>query len=122
MRGQMTVKRIPEPTENGNTGCHLQKHGKVTLICQAAKGRIDKVNRTICFNCDVGKIFRETGCDWVFPKLQIIPMCSGAKFNALPKDNQLSTHYHLNITSMFCRRYERETTLDLCRTCDPETG
>ena len=113
--------KISEATEDDNTDCYLQQADRGTLICRAARGHTNEVNRTICFNCDVGKIFRETNCDAVFPKLRIIKCETEAYFNAPPKRRQPSTRYYLNIESMFCKHRKRETTLDLCRTCDRAT-
>lgn len=119
----MSVLRMPEPTENDNTYCYLQQDDTGSLICRAAQGHTDKVNRNICFNCDAGKICRETGCNEVFPEnLRIIKVQAGACFGAVPKHGQLTTGYYLSIKSLFCRRYKRETTLDFCRTCDDPLG
>lgn len=114
----MSVKRIPEPTEDDNTDCHLQQQQPGgTLICQTVTQGKYKVNRTICFNCEVGKIFRETNCKAVRPKkLRIIKVPD--QWSALRKDSQLSTHHYPIIKSMYCTHHERETTLDFCRTCE----
>ncbi len=98
--------KLQEPEKNDNTDCHLQQVGMGTLICQAARQIGDKttneVNRTICFNCSAGKIFREVGCDSVLPKIRIYPYNGGV---------------YPRVETLFCKIRKRETTMDFCRTC-----
>jgi len=104
----MSEKRMQEPTENDNTNCHLQKLGKGTLICQEARGPTNEVNRFICFNCDVGKNFREIGCCEVRPS-------SGTRLVEADGGNILVNG------PLFCNHHKRETSLDVCRTCERAT-
>lgn len=94
------------PSESDDISCHLQQVGMGTLICKAAKQNGDKstneVDATICLNCDVGKIYRDVGCDAGLPKIRIRPYIGGSNFA---------------IESILCRIRKRDTTLEYCRTC-----
>jgi hypothetical protein len=94
---------MKEPSENDDISCHLQDIGMGTLICRAAKQtgehNTNEVNETICFNCPVGKIYREFGCDAITPNIRI---------------------YHFNsfhIHSLFCKIRKRTTDFDYCKNC-----
>jgi hypothetical protein len=97
---------LPEPSEGESIDCHLQQVGMGTLLCRAAKPTGDhttnEVSPAICYNCDVGKIYREVGCDAVLPKVRIHQYMGGAD---------------LDVAALLCRIRKRETTLDHCRTC-----
>jgi len=97
------MSKEKEPSEKDDISCHLQDIGMGTLICRAAKQRgehtTNEVNEVICFNCPVGKIYREVGCDAVTPNIRI---------------------YHGNISqinSLFCKIRKRTTTFDYCKKC-----
>jgi hypothetical protein len=96
------AKEFVEPSENDNIDCHLQQVGMGSLICKAAKQTGDnttnEVNPSICFNCEVGKIYREVGCDAALPKIWIW----GNSFN---------------IANLFCKIRRRNTKLDYCQKC-----
>ena len=98
------MNKLEMPTENDNIDCHLQCIGMGTLICRAARqegsGTTNEVNPAICFNCPAGRIYREVGCDAVFPKMYIIHS------RAPPQ-----------VETLFCNIRKRSTTLDFCRTC-----
>lgn len=98
--------QLQEPKENDSIDCHLQQVGMGALICRAARQTGDKttneVNPTICFNCPVGKIFREISCDAVLPKIRIYPYLGGSS---------------MDVEALFCKIRKRETTLEFCRTC-----
>jgi len=97
------LKETKEPSEKDDISCHLQDIGMGTLVCKAAKQTgehtTNEVNETICFNCLVGKIYREVGCDAITPNIRI---------------------YHGNISqinSLFCKIRKRTTTFDYCKKC-----
>ena len=98
--------QLPEPNENDNIDCHLQKIGNGTLICSAARqtgeNTTNEVDPEICFNCPAGKIYRDVGCDAVLAKIRIFPTFGG---------------HTVNYEKLFCKIRKRETTLDYCRTC-----
>lgn len=104
-------EQFPEPKENDNINCHLQRVGMGTLICRAAQQTGDKttneVNPAICFNCPAGEIFRKVGCDAVLPKLRIYQCVGGVSFE---------------VRTLFCKIRKRDTTLDFCRTCGLATA
>lgn len=96
-------KEIKEPSEKDDVSCHLQDIGIGTLICRAAKQTgehtTNEVNATICFNCPVGKVYREVGCDAITPNIRIY-------------------HYDTpDINSLFCKIRKRDTTIDYCKKC-----
>lgn len=101
-----------EPGENDSVECHLQQVGMGTLICRAAtkrnRYRTNEVTPSICFNCEVGKIYREVGCDSASPRILIHAGPMG------PGDVRL-----LNI---LCQRRKRLTDLNECRSCDLVTA
>jgi len=105
------ANQLKKPKEGENIDCHLQQVGMGTLICRAARQTGNKttneVNPTICFNCSVGKIFREVGCDAVLPKIRIYPIIGGV---------------HFNVDTLFCKIRKRETSLDFCYTCGLATA
>lgn len=94
------------PNETDDIGCHLQQVGMGTLICKAARQTGDnttnETNPEMCFSCPVGKIYRETGCDAVAPKIKLY-------------------HYYgdisVDLDALFCRIKKRETTLEYCKSC-----
>ena len=99
--------QLPEPNENDNIDCHLQKIGMGTLICNAARqsgeNTTNEVDPAICFNCPAGKIYREVGCDAISPKIRVI----------ISYGDNLTVDYK----SLFCKIRRRETTLEYCQTC-----
>jgi len=96
-------KEMKEPSENDDISCHLQDTGMGTLICRAAKQTgehtTNEVNETICFNCPVGKVYREVGCDAITPNIRIY------RYN--------TTH----INNIFCKIRKRNTTIEYCKNC-----
>lgn len=100
-------EKIIEPTENDNIDCHLQQQGMGTLLCRAAnkssRNSTNEVNPKICFNCDVGKIYRDVGCDAVSPNINVYQYAGGSTFS---------------VRSLFCQIRKRNTTLDYCVECD----
>ncbi|MCR4418732.1 MAG: hypothetical protein QHH27_03315 [Clostridia bacterium] len=68
-----SIMGLTVPREGDDISCHLQQQGMGTLVCRAARreGRdsTNEVTPTACFNCPVGKIFREVGCDSVLPRI-----------------------------------------------------
>lgn len=104
-----------EPDEEDSVDCHLQQIGMGSLICRAAKqsGRSDsstnEVTPAVCFSCDVGKIYREVGCDAPLPRIQA--------HRRLGSNNPI-----VEIDGIFCKIRRRETTLDYCRTCTLATA
>jgi hypothetical protein len=96
------------PTESDDTSCHLQEVGMGSLICRAARQRgeysTNEVNRILCFNCPVGKIFREVKCDAALPKIHITETYGG------------SSNY-FDVLSLICKIRKTDTTLEYCRKC-----
>lgn len=107
--------QLIEPDENDSIDCHLQQIGMGSLICRAAqqtgqKNTTNEVTPAVCFNCDVGRIFREVGCDAPSPKITIHIHGWG---NSSP---------HLEIDNIFCKVRRRYTALEYCRTCTLTTA
>lgn len=102
----MTEKN-QQPNEDDDISCHFQNEGTGTLICRAAKlsGQYSTNETTpkICFNCEVGKIFRNIGCDSVSPQLRIMRA----------DDCNIPI-----VESLFCHIKKRPTTLEECRKCN----
>jgi hypothetical protein len=100
-------EKIIQPSDEDDISCHFQNEGTGTLICRAAKltGQYstNETNPTICFNCEVGKIFRNIGCDSVSPQLRI----TRADNCIIPR-----------IGSLFCHIRKRSTTLEECKKCN----
>jgi hypothetical protein len=92
-----------EPSEQDDVSCHLQDIGMGTLICRAAKQKgehsTNDVSAAICFECPVGKVYREVGCDAITPDIRI----------------WAHDTYHIN--SLFCKIRRRNTSLEYCKTC-----
>lgn len=105
--------QIAEPDETANVDCHLQQIGMGSFICRAAQqtGRQNTTNEVtpgICFNCDVGKIYREVGCDAPLPKITIHDWGRG--------------NPHVEIATILCKIRRRYTDLEYCRTCSLVTA
>ena len=99
---------LVEPAEDDSIDCHLQQVGMGSLICRAAqqtgqKNTTNEVTPAVCFNCAVGKIFREVGCDAPLPKITIHTWGRG--------------HLNVEIDGIFCKIRRRHTDLEYCRTC-----
>lgn len=97
-----------EPGEDDRIDCHLQQVGMGSLICRAAvqKGTKDSTNEVRpadCFNCDVGRIYREVGCEAPLAKIAIHDWGRG--------DTKV------DLQSILCKIRRRPTTLEYCRTC-----
>ena len=105
------------PKETDDIRCHLQKTVLGGLICSAAKqGGGDLSNRVdakICFNCDVGKIYRDLGCESASPNIYILKHSGGLGTSPF----LLST-----LESIFCSIRKRDTTLDYCKKCNLVTA
>ena len=103
--------RKPDPPDNENIDCHLQKVGMGTLICLAAKqtGRsgTNEVSAANCLECDAGKIYRDIGCDAVLPKIHIFSHSGGTS---------------TTIESLFCKVRRRTTEIGYCRECELVTA
>jgi hypothetical protein len=99
---------LVQPSEKDDTSCHLQEVGMGSLICRAARQRgehsTNEVNRIICFNCPVGKIFREVRCDAALPKIHII-------------ESYGEPSNYFDVLSLICRIRKTDTTLEYCRKC-----
>lgn len=96
----------PQPE---NVECHLQQIGMGTLLCRAAhrtsRGHdTNEVPPEICADCEVGKIYREVGCDAVTAKMFFFGGMGG--------------NTDQSIESIFCSRRKTSTDLEHCRTCD----
>jgi len=105
--------QLAEPDENDSIDCHLQQIGMGSLICRAAQqtGQKDSTNEVtpaVCFSCDVGKIFREVGCNAPVPKITILDWGRG--------------DLYVEIDGIFCKIRRRYTTLEYCRTCTLATA
>jgi len=98
---------IRDPNEDDSIDCHLQQVGMGSLICRAAsqtgqENVTNKVTPAICFSCDVGKIYREVGCDGATPDITVLSRPLGT---------------NVNIRDIFCKLRRRSTTLEYCREC-----
>lgn len=97
---------LPQPSDDDGIECHLQQIGMGTLICKAARqtgeNTTNEVSPAICFNCQVGKIFRDIGCDAISPKLRVFPAMGQS---------------HMRLEGLFCKIRKRDTSLDFCQTC-----
>ena len=92
-----------KPKEEDNTDCHLQQVSMGTLTCRAiVSGEDNDVDSTQCFNCDVGKIYRDVGCDAATARIS-------SHFN--------SSGSHYFIDEIFCKTRRCHTTLEYCKTC-----
>ena len=97
------VEKLLEPAENDDVNCYLQQIGVGGLICKVAD--IDQNNSSItnestpkiCFNCDVGKIFRKVGCEAISPKIAIF-----------------KSYESYTIGNLFCKIRKRDTSLEFC--------
>ena len=97
---------LQQPTKTDSIECHLQEVGMGTLICRAASHgdkTTNEVNPTICFNCPAGKVYRESGCDAVLPRLKFFPYGGGVMHR---------------FEGLFCRIRKRDTTLEECEACE----
>ncbi|MBM4466527.1 MAG: hypothetical protein FJ014_13395 [Chloroflexi bacterium] len=102
-----------EPAEDDSIDCHLQQIGMGSLICRAAqqtgqKNTTNEVTPAVCFSCDVGRIFREVGCDAPLPKITVHNWGHG--------------NPHVEIDGIFCKIRRRYTTLEYCHTCTLATA
>ena len=105
------AREFIEPSETDSIDCHLQQLGVGTLICRAAKqtgnGGTNETTPTVCFNCPVGKVYREVGCDAASSKIHLSPHSRGVS---------------VLFGDLFCKIRRRDTTLDYCRTCGLATA
>ena len=92
--------------ESTEVSCHLQVVAMGGLKCRAAAGtsssKTDDVTREMCMNCDVGKIYREIGCDVVTARITILRSLSGG---------------YQDIDNIFCSLRKRDVDLESCRKC-----
>lgn len=88
-----------------NIDCLYQKQGKGTLICSIAEisgQHTNEVGPEVCYECPVGKIYRELGCDKISAKLSILKMLKGNK---------------LLVDNLWCNLRKRKTDYEYCLTC-----
>jgi hypothetical protein len=101
------------PNDGDDFGCHLQKIEIGGLICSAARRSggdlTNRVNAKICFNCDVGKIYRDIGCDSASSNILIYRHSSGLG---------TSPFLQQDMESIFCSIRKRETTIENCKQCN----
>lgn len=102
------TENLQEPSDVDDISCHYQNECTGTLICGAAKlaGQYstNKTTPTICFNCVVGKIFRNIGCDSVSSELRF-----------MTADNSI---FPPHLESLFCHKRKRYTTFEDCKKCN----
>jgi len=100
-----------EPSDDIDIGCHLQQNELGPLICSTA-GRVKysttETDATVCVDCPAGIVYREVGCDAIFPDIWI--------FDQKPRGKSFQ------VNNLHCKRRSRKTTLDYCRTCDLPTA
>jgi len=104
---------LVEPGENDSIDCHLQQIGMGSLICRAAKqtgqkNTTNEVTPAVCFSCDIGKIYRDVGCDAPLPQITVHNWGHGDP--------------HVKIEGIFCKIRRRYTTLEYCRACTLATA
>jgi hypothetical protein len=96
---------MPLP-DDVNVDCIHQKVGPSSLVCKIAdpaKGTVE-VNPETCFDCPIGKIYRELGCENISGKTYIIPM-------------DARNVYKLMVERIWCTLRKRETNYDFCLKC-----
>jgi hypothetical protein len=111
MQDNIMQIQIQEPSEDDNLDCHLQQIGMGSLLCRGAtqtgrENTTNEVSPAVCFSCDVGKIYREVGCDAPLPRITIYQR--GPTFSSQPT---------VTIACILCKIRRRNTTLEYCRTC-----
>ena len=99
--GTDVSEELREPGEADSIDCHLQQIAMGTLICKAARqvgdDTTNEVTPAVCFSCDVGRIYREVGCDAVVPKIRFFPSRGGPE---------------ASLEALFCKIRKRPTTLE----------
>jgi hypothetical protein len=103
-----TLQHHREPSDDDDISCHLQQDGMGSLICLAAPFGENETNTTVCFNCPVGKVYREICCAAISPKILI------------PASKDVATSPY--VEKLYCKTRHRDTTLNKCRTCDLPTA
>jgi len=92
--------------ESDQVACHLQAIGMGGMKCRAAaathSSKTDEVTREMCLNCEVGKVYREVGCDVITAKILILPTMGGGL---------------RDVRNMFCSIRKRDVDLEYCRQC-----
>lgn len=111
---EVSPLKIVEPEEEDSIDCHLQEFGMGSLICRGAQqtGRENTTNEVtpaVCFSCDVGKIYRDVGCDAPLPSITIF-----SKYG--------SSHPRVFVYEIFCKIRRRYTTLEYCHSCTLATA
>ena len=96
-------------SDDTDVSCHLQVVGLGGLICRAAsrEGRhpSNEVSPEACHKCEIGRIFREIGCDSVSGKLLV--------YGVLGRRENLT-----QVENVFCNKRTRETNINFCKSCD----
>ena len=92
--------------EYGDISCPYQSFGEGGLVCTIAEKKgnscTPRTSPKICANCDVGKIYREVGCDQHTGQTYHLTVMGGI-IPTKPK--------------IFCKRKKRDTKFEQCQTC-----
>jgi len=99
---------IKEPLEEDSIDCHLQQLGMGSLLCRGAQQRgndnfTNETNPAICFSCNIGKIYRDIGCDAASSDVGIRYFGNSVAY--------------VTLDGIFCKIRRRYTTLEYCHTC-----
>ena len=96
---------VTELPDEENIECPFQAIGKGTLICKCSDISPDYTTNvtspTLCSNCDIGKLYRDIGCDAFTANVIIIR----------------GREKIIRVKSILCTKRKRETNLANCRTC-----
>jgi hypothetical protein len=98
--------------DDADISCHLQEISRGIIRClvpnESRVGNTDRVTAENCYKCEVGKIYREVGCDQLTPDIVITQQTVDQPVGYLAR---------VTVTGINCGRRLRQTTLDQCRVC-----
>lgn len=95
-----------------NIDCQFQRQGIGSLVCRAAdtswfKSSTNEPNEETCRDCEIGKIFRELGCEKISGKKVI------GEIRSLGSRKQ----QHVVETKLYCNLRRRPTSYNYCLSC-----
>jgi len=99
--------RLEQPPQGANTSCLHQCEwpGKSRLTCSINHSGLDSIDATTCYNCAIGKLYREKGCQDITGQIIMI--------NSIASPSPIST------TTMFkcARQNHLIVSPEICHAC-----
>lgn len=95
-----------------NIDCQYQRQAVGSLVCRAAdtswfKSSTNEPDERICHGCEIGKVFRELGCENISGKIVI------GEIRSIGSHGQK----HVVETNLYCNLRRRPTSYSFCLSC-----